>query len=167
VIEIAGQTTKHVHHFGEMAKKKSEAAGAKIGVSMKKAVSFAGIQVIRISKTKFFSKKSENGSQEEKPEQLKNEAEHEVALEKSYVEVPILETQECDRVSASMSGSSSKLASTAKYEAYEVATECLTCENLIRCDFRGNSSAASEGQIKNSSSCRFATQLSTKSDHAQ
>jgi len=37
VIEIAGQTTKHVHHFGEMAKKKSEAAGAKIGVSMKKS----------------------------------------------------------------------------------------------------------------------------------
>jgi hypothetical protein len=66
VIEIAVQTTKHVHLFGEKAKKKSEAAGVKIGASMKKAVSFAGIQVIRISKTEVFSKKSENGSQEEK-----------------------------------------------------------------------------------------------------
>ena len=167
MIEIAGQTTKQFYHFGEMAKKKSEAAGAKIGASLKTVVSFAGMQVIKISKTKVFSKKSEIGSQEEKPEQLKNELEHEVALEQSCVEVPILETQECDRVSPSVRGSSGMSALSAKNEAYEVATECLTCENLIHCDFRGNSSSASERQVKNSSSCRFATRLSIKSDQDQ
>jgi hypothetical protein len=153
---------KQLHNFGKMAKKKSEAAGSKIGASMKKAVSLAGIKVTKISKTKVFSKKSETDSQEEKPEQSKNELEHEMAIKQSYVQVPILETQEYDRLSPSINDSSGKSTSPTKNETYEVATECFTCENLMHCDFRYNPSTASEMQIKNSSPCRFAKQVLTQ-----
>ena len=158
---------KQLHHLGTMAKKKSEAAGAKIGASMKKAVSLASIPVIKISKPKIFGKKNQTESQDEKPELLKNELEPKTALKQSHVQVPTLQTQEYDRNPPSINDSSGKSAATAENEAYDVATECLTCENLIHCDFRGKSSAASERHIKNSSSCPFATQPSTKSHKTQ
>jgi len=159
VIEIAGQTAKQVRHLGEIAMKKSEAAGAKIGAGMKKAISFAGTQVGKISKTKVFSKKLESDNREEKPEPEK-EVEHGIPVEQSYVEVPILDTQEPDQGSPNVDDTSSKSAPSAKNQvSHEIAIECLTCENLIHCDFRSNPSAVSQGQIKNSASCRFATQL--------
>jgi hypothetical protein len=167
VIEIASHTIKQFHNFGATAKKKSEAAGAKIGANMKKAISFAGTQMIKISKTKVFGKKTETSHQEEKPEHLKNELEHEVALKQSYVQVAILETQERNHLSSSITDSLDKSALPAKNEAYDIATVCLTCENLIHCDFRGNSSTPTKRQVKNSPSCPFMTQLSTKSNQAQ
>ena len=101
------------HHFGKIAKKKSEAAGAKIGASMKKALSLASTQGIRIRKTKVFSKKSETDNREEKPEQLKNELDHELTSKQNYLQMPILETQEYDRDSPSISDYSGKAASPA------------------------------------------------------
>jgi len=145
--------------LGEIAKKKSVAAGAKIEKGMKKAISFVGTRARKITKTKSSDKKPERDSQVEKPKES-IEIEHEIQVETSGVEVSILNTQESDRASpnASETAGNSTPAFTS-HVSLELATERLTCENLIHCELRSNSSAGMGGQPTNKASCRFATEL--------
>ena len=145
--------------LGEIAKKKSVAAGTKIEKGCKKAISFLGTRARRITKTKSFDKKPERDSQVEKHKESK-EIEQEIQVETSGIEVPILNAQESNRASpnASEAAGNSKPAFTS-HVSLELATECLTCENLIHCELRSNSSAGMGGQPTNNASCRFATEL--------
>ena len=85
-----------MRRFGEILKKKSAAAGTKIGTGMKKAVSFSGTRV----------RKSGHDSQMEKQEQPKIEREHEIPVETSRVEKPSLDTQEYGHVTPNVSAPS-------------------------------------------------------------
>jgi hypothetical protein len=154
------------HRFGEIVKKKSVAAGTKIGTGMKKAISFAETRVRKSGKVAFFRRKLMHDNQMEKQEQPKIEREHE-APETSRVEKPSLDTQEYGTATPNVSAPSGNLTLSAKGQvSQEIAAECLTCENLIRCNFRSNLSEESGGQVQNGVSCRFAAELSRKSGPA-
>ena len=158
--KMGNKTTKHFHRLGEIAKKKSGAAGAKIGASMKKALSFAGARAKKSSKIEFSREKVESDMQLEKPEQPKTEIEHETPDEPSHVDVPVLGTQECDSASPNVKGNSSNSSPSAKNQGpHEIAMECLTCENLVHCDFRSNSSEGPGRQVQNRVSCPSAKKL--------
>jgi len=132
--------------FGEIFKEKSVAAGTKIETGMKKAISLAK----RV-------RKSGVDSQMERQEQPKIEREQEAPVETSHVEKPSLDTQEYGQVTPNARTPSGNLAMSSKGQgSNEIAAECFTCENLIRCDFRSNLSAESGGQAQKGVSCSFA-----------
>jgi hypothetical protein len=143
--------------FGEAVKKKSVAAEIKIGTGMKKAVSLAGTVVRKSGKVAFFRGKLMHDSQMEKQEQPKIEREHEARIETSRAEKPSLNTQEYGHVTPNVSAPSDNLHLSSKGQVFqEIAAECLTCENLIRCDFRSTLSAESGEQFQMGVSCNFA-----------
>ena len=151
------------HRFGEIVKKKSVVAGTKIGTSMKKAISFAENKVKKSERIAYFRGKLTHDSQTEKQEQVKIEKEYEVPVETIPVEEPILDEQEYETATPIVDTPANSPTQPAKSHISQgTASECLTCENLIRCDFRVNMSAESAGQIPKGISCSLAAEFSRK-----
>ena len=91
------------------------------------------------------------------------EKEHEVPVETNHVEEPSLDAQEYEHVTPNVNTLTNNPTQPAKVQvSQEMAAECLTCENLIRCDFRVNMSAESAGQIPKDVSCSLAAEFSRK-----
>jgi hypothetical protein len=134
--------------------RKSEAAGATIEASVKKAISFAGARVKKISKIKLLREKVERETKYEKLEQLKTGIKPETIVETNYVEVPILDIQESHNPSPDMKEALSTSAPASKNQAsQEISVECLTCENLVHCDLRNKPSLETEGKVQNRTPC--------------
>lgn len=142
-------------HFDEIANKTS-VVKRKIGTTILEVVSFSESLVGRIWKTVFFSK-SESESLVDGSRQPKTIIQHESQVQAGRTKKPILTTQEYGYAFPSSSAFSSNSNPSAESpESLEIAAECLTCENLIRCDFRGNLSRRSERQALNHNFCNFA-----------
>ena len=151
------------HRFGEIVKKKSVVARTKIGTSMKKAISFAESRVKKSEKIAYFRGKLAHDSQTEKQEQPRTEKEQEVPVEIIHVEKASLDAQEYEHATPEVNTPENNPTPPAKSQvSQETAAECLTCENLIRCDFRVNMSAESAGQIPKGVSCSLAAEFSRK-----
>ncbi|HJW65361.1 MAG TPA: hypothetical protein VJ507_01130 [Candidatus Bathyarchaeia archaeon] len=101
-------------------------------------------------------------NQTEKQEHVKMEKEHEVPVEISYVEEPSWDAQEYEHATPNVNTPANNPPQPKGQVSQETAAECLTCENLIRCDFRVNMSAESAGQIPKGVSCSLAAEFSRK-----
>jgi hypothetical protein len=145
-----------LRRFGEILKKKTVAAGSKIGTGMKKAVSNAEARARKSGKTASFPGELATDSRIEK-QQPKIERMNETPVETSRIEKPILKTGEhkpATPIRPSPSGNSTL--SSKGQASQEMATECLTCENLIHCNFRNSLSTETREQVQNGISCNFA-----------
>lgn len=145
-----------LRRFGEIVKKKTVAAGSKIGTGMKKALSNAEARARKSGKTTSFPGELATDSRTEK-QQPKIERMNETRVKTSRIEKPILNTGENKPATPNTpSPSCSSTLSSKGQGSQEMATECLTCENLIHCNFRNSLSTETREQVQNGVSCNFA-----------
>ncbi len=143
-----------LRRFGEIVKKKTVAAGSKIGTGMKKAVSNAEARA-RKSGTASFPGELATDSRIEK-QQPKIERMNETPVETSRIEKPILNTGEHKPATTNTPSPSGNSTLSSKGQAsQEMAAECLTCEKLIHCNFRNSLSTETREQVQNGVSCNF------------
>lgn len=134
-----------------------------IGTRIKEAISSAKERISKVNKAKVSAEKLESYKGVEGPEQLRTKIAQEPPVETSSAETSMLAPQECDPASPNVSSHLGNSAPSAEIKvSHETATECLTCENLIHCDIRSNSPAKSIRKAQNGTSCRLATELSSK-----
>ena len=135
---------------------------------MKKAISFAETRVKKSEKIAYFRGKLAHDSQTEKQEQPRTEKEQEVPVEIIHVEKASLDAQEYEPATPKVNTPENNPTPPAKGQiSQKTAAECLTCENLIRCDFRVNMSAESAEKIPKGVSCSLAAEFSRKNDLVQ
>jgi hypothetical protein len=133
-----------------------------IGTRLKEAILSAKERVIQIAKAKVSPEKLECDKNTERLEQPKAEIANDPLVEPSGAE-PIFAPQECDPPPSNVSDTSGSFTSPPEIQvSREMATECLTCENLIHCDIRSSSSDRLSRKAQNGASCRLATKLSSK-----
>jgi hypothetical protein len=139
--------------------------GTQIGMKIKNVFFIAGFHIKKSSPITIFSwgKKLLQNIQVKKPMQQKLEVQYQSPIK-------ISQTEKLERPKQ-LSSSLRTLSSSDKYSnqhhlSQEIPSECLTCANLISCDYRQNRSVESETQVQKRVACRFAAELSINRDVA-
>jgi hypothetical protein len=142
--------------------------GTQIGMKIKNAFFIGGVHIKKSSPMTIFSseKKLSQNIQVKKPMQQKLQVQYQ-----SPIKISQTEKLESPKQLKQPSSSLSTLSSTGKYSnqhplSQEIPSECLTCANLISCDYRKNRFVESETQVQNRVACRFAAKISINRDVA-
>ncbi len=141
--------------FSKIVKKEAIATAIKVEVGLKKAISFAEMKVKKIRIAAYLSEDATVNAQISKRNQLESEPEVEVTAgtdnieeSKPYAQEPVLTSinSEFGKSTEALNGIGSE----------ELSMECLTCANLVNCDFRNRLSARSEASNQNMVPCNRA-----------
>ncbi len=139
--------------FGQIVKKEAMATAVKVESGLKKVISFAGMKV-KSKIAAYLPEDSAVNIRTDNFNQLEPEIEREI-VETGNVDKSKLYAQES--VETSITNESENSTGTFNgIGSEELSMDCLTCANLIGCDFRGKMSAKLEGSSQNVVPCNLA-----------
>jgi hypothetical protein len=141
-------------------KKTSVLVGTQIGMKLKSALLLVGVQ-IKSRRTGISSKKKlAQNIEVEAPIEQKVQLERQSPTKRTQTE-KLKRPKKLQKPSSGLRTlSNTANCSDERRLSQEIPAECLTCANLLSCNYRQNKMDNSEIQVQKQGACRFATELS-------